>query len=231
MGYMQEIIIVEDQPDILELVSLHLNRSGFKAISFTNAADFFKYIEKTIPSLIILDLMLPDMDGLEICKTLKKSSKYENIPIIMLTAKAEEPDKIIGLELGADDYIAKPFSPRELIARVKTVLRRTTPDKKQEKMSSITVKDLIIDLEKCCVHYKENKITLTSTEFKILQLLASKPGKIFSRDQILDFIWGKEKIVVDRTIDVHIRHLREKLGKAADFIKNSRGFGYKFDED
>jgi len=224
------ITIVEDEPDIVELVTLHLEKAGFKVKSFPKATEFFIFLDKNVPDLIILDLMLPDVDGLEICKTVKKKDKWEGIPIIMLTAKGEETDKILGLELGADDYITKPFSPKELVARVKAVLRRGNLESKPKK-SNLTIGDNItIDSDKCEVKINEKTIELTSTEFKILSLLTSKKGWVFSRDQILDYLWGNEKIVVDRTIDVHIRHLREKLGKASAYIKNIRGFGYKIEE-
>jgi two-component system phosphate regulon response regulator PhoB/two-component system alkaline phosphatase synthesis response regulator PhoP len=172
--------------------------------------------------------MLPDADGLEICKDLKKKDQYSSIPIIMLTAKGEEMDKILGLELGADDYVTKPFSPKELVARVKAVLRR---QKKEEEPAKLEVGDILtIHPEKHEVYVGKKKIDLTSTEFRILYFLSSRRGWVFTRDQILDYLWGQEKAVVDRTIDVHIKHLREKLGKASHFIKNIRGVGYKLEE-
>ncbi|MBN1521100.1 MAG: response regulator transcription factor [Candidatus Aureabacteria bacterium] len=222
------IAIVDDEPDILELVLIHLKKSGFLAEGFLEAEKFFKFLEKRIPDLIILDLMLPDTDGLDVCKFLKSKEKYSSVPIIMLTAKAEETDKIIGLELGADDYVTKPFSPKELVARVKAVLRR---QKKVEGTGITTVgNQLTIDFEKYEVRIKDKTVDLTATEFKILKLLSTRKGRVFSRDEILDFLWGHEKVVIDRTIDVHIRHLREKLGSASMFIKNVRGIGYKIDE-
>lgn len=222
------IAIIDDEPDILELVSLHLKRAGFDVKGFLQAEDFLKFIETNHPDLILLDLMLPDADGLEICKYLKKKEEFSSIPIIMLTAKGEETDKIIGLELGADDYVTKPFSPKELVARVKAVLRRPSQPEISEKIK--IGKILTIDTAKHEVLIEGQKIKLTSTEFKILTLLASKKGWVFTRDQILDHLWGQEKAVVDRTIDVHIKHLREKLGKAARLIQNIRGVGYKLEE-
>jgi two-component system phosphate regulon response regulator PhoB/two-component system alkaline phosphatase synthesis response regulator PhoP len=172
--------------------------------------------------------MLPDTDGLDICKELKKKDSSSSIPIIMLTAKGEETDKILGLELGADDYVTKPFSPKELVARVKAVLRRQS---REEETKRIELPDkVVIDLEKYEVTSAGKKVDLTTTEFRILQLLASKKGFVYTRDHILDYLWGEEKAVIDRTIDVHIRHLREKLGKAARCIKNVRGVGYKLEE-
>jgi len=225
---MKRIAILDDEPDIVELVSLHLEKAGFKAEGFLDAEKFFEFLEKTKPDLIILDLMLPDADGFEICKYLKAKEELSSIPVIMLTAKDEESDKILGLELGADDYVTKPFSPKELVARVKAVLRRQIS---REKVKTITIgKSLVLNSDKYEVWVDKKKIPLTSTEFRILRLLASKKGWVFTREQILDNLWGHEKIVLDRTIDVHIKNLREKLGKAAHLIKNIRGIGYKLEE-
>jgi two-component system phosphate regulon response regulator PhoB/two-component system alkaline phosphatase synthesis response regulator PhoP len=226
---MNELIaIVDDEPDILELVSLHLKKTGFTARGFLDAESFTAFLQDNTPDLIILDLMLPDTDGLDICKDLKKKDASSSIPIIMLTAKGEETDKILGLELGADDYVTKPFSPKELVARVKAVLRRQS---REEETKRIELPDkVVLDLEKYEVTAAGKKIDLTTTEFRILQLLASKKGFVYTRDNILDFLWGEEKAVIDRTVDVHIRHLREKLGNAARCIKNVRGVGYKLEE-
>lgn len=226
---MKELVaILDDELDILDLVSLHLKKAGFRAEGFLDAESFFNFIDSKVPDLIILDLMLPDADGFEICKDLKRKDEFASIPIVMLTAKGEETDKVLGLELGADDYVTKPFSPKELVARVKAVLRRQ-PQKEEVKKIEIG-DELSIHPEKYEVYLKRQRIELTSTEFKILQLLASKKGWVFTRDQILDYLWGKEKAVLDRTIDVHIKHLREKLGEAARYIKNIRGVGYKLEE-
>ena len=171
--------------------------------------------------------MLPDDDGFEVCKRIRNNDTLKDTPIIMLTAKSDVMDKILGLELGADDYLTKPFSPRELVARVKAILRRNTTniDTKIIKVNDI----LIIDIDRMSVSVKGKKIDLTGTEFKILQLLASRESWVFSRDQLLNHLWGNEKIVIDRTIDVHINHLREKLGVAGKLIKNIRGIGYKLE--
>jgi DNA-binding response OmpR family regulator len=222
------IAIIDDEPDIRELVSLQLGRAGFETVTFEKADDFLRFLDSNRPDLIVLDLMLPDADGLDVCKLLRKSDSYSQIPIIMLTAKGEETDRILGLELGADDYVTKPFSPRELVARVKAVLRR---DVKPEAENIRNIAGILsIDPGKHEVKLKGKNVDLTSTEFRILQLLASKRGWVFSRDQILDYLWGQEKAVLDRTIDVHIKHLREKLGEATHFIKNVRSVGYKFEE-
>jgi len=221
------IAVVDDEPDILELVSLHLKNAGFKVKQFLDGESFYRFIDTQIPDLIILDLMLPDMDGLEICKYLKRKDELASIPVIMLTAKSEETDKLLGLELGADDYVTKPFSPKELVARVKAVLRRHAPTAETKKIEIGNI--LVIDLQKYEVFLEGKKIDLTSAEFKILHLLASKEGWVYNREQILDYLWGQEKVVLDRTIDVHIKNLREKLGKASKFIKNIRGVGYKLE--
>jgi len=222
------IAIIDDEPDIVDLISLHLKKAGFDAREFLNAEDFFDFIGKDVPDLILLDLMLPDADGFEICKYLRRKDEFISVPIIMLSAKGEETDKVLGLELGADDYVTKPFSPKELVARVKAVLRRQG---KEEILNKIEIGDLLtIFPEKHEAFVEGNKVDLTSTEFKILTLLASKKGWVFTRNQILDYLWGQEKAVLDRTVDVHIKHLREKLGKQASLIKNIRGVGYKLEE-
>lgn len=224
------IAVLDDEPDIVELLSVQLKNASFKVRGFNNAEKLLRFLSETRPDLIILDLMLPDMDGLDVCKTLKGDEKTADIPIIMLTAKGEESDKIIGLELGADDYITKPFSPKELIARVKAVLRRIS-DPEEKKLDKIEIsEDLVIDLDRYEVLVKGKPVQLTSTEFRILTILAERRGWVFSRDKILDRLWGHEKIVVDRTVDVHIRNLREKLGKPGSLIKNVRGVGYKLEE-
>ena len=231
------IAIIDDEPDIVELVSIHLKKAMFKVKGFSDAEGLYRFLglsdmhcqeSEQIPDLIILDLMLPDADGIEICKNLKKSDKYSSIPIIMLTAKGEETDKILGLEFGADDYVTKPFSPRELVARVKAVSRRRQKTDESGKLDIGGM--LIIDIEKHEVAVEGQKIELTSTEFRILKLFISNKNKVFSRYDILDYLWGDEKIVLDRTIDVHIKNLRDKLGKAGQLIKNIRGIGYKLAE-
>jgi two-component system phosphate regulon response regulator PhoB/two-component system alkaline phosphatase synthesis response regulator PhoP len=223
------IFVVEDEPDILDLIALHLIKAGYEVKKFLEAAPMMKQLARQIPHLIILDLMLPDHDGVDVCKALKKNNKYTDIPLIMVTAKTDEFDVVLGLELGADDYIKKPFSPRELVARVKVVLRRykRTASSTSQK---INIDDLlIIDPEKFEVLVKDEKVHLTSTEFFILKMLAEKPGWVFSREKILDLLWGDEKDVFDRTVDVHIKNLRDKLGSAGKLIKNIRGVGYKLE--
>lgn len=223
------VAIVDDEPDILNLVSINLRKAGFKTVEFEIADELYAFLQKNIPDLIILDLMLPDADGFDVCKYLKNDERFSVIPIIMLTAKGDEADKVIGLEFGADDYVVKPFSPRELVARVKAVLRRGRVTDTTSK--SIMIGGILeLDLNKFRVIVNGNSVNLTHTEFKLLQLLSARVGWVYSRNQLLDYLWGNDKIVIDRTIDVHIRNLREKLGEAAKFIKNVRGVGYKIEE-
>ncbi|MBN2225563.1 MAG: response regulator transcription factor [Deltaproteobacteria bacterium] len=221
------IAVLDDEPDIVELVSLYLTRAGFTVHGFCDSGGFFRFINKTRPDLVILDLMLPDDDGIEITKRLKRQAEFSEIPIIILSAKGEESDKIVGLELGAEDYVTKPFSPKELAVRVKKILSRASS---REDTKKVTIPDVLtIDPEKYEVVVYEKSVDLTVTEFKILKLLATKRGVVFSRDQILDYLWGDQKAVIDRTIDMHIKNLRKKLGDAAGLIKNIRGIGYKLD--
>ncbi len=224
------IYIVDDEEDILNLVLLHLKKNNYQAKGFLDGNSLFRALKEEIPALLILDLMLPDIDGLEICKSVKNDKRLKNVPVIMLTAKQDETDKVLGLELGADDYVTKPFSPRELIARVKAVLRRGI---NIEESNTITVEGYFkIDRDRHEVYDKNNnRIELTLSEFKILEALAERIGWTFSRDKLLFAVWGNDRYVIDRTIDVHIKHIREKLGEAAKIIKNVRGVGYKIDMD
>lgn len=221
------IILVEDEIDLHDLLRLHLERAGFRFKAFAEAASFLDFLKKKRPDLIILDWMLPDADGLELCRFLKNKNETKDIPIIMLTAKSEEVDRVLGLEMGADDYISKPFSVRELVARVKAVLRRIhKPAEALLKGGPITV-----DLDKHEVWVGDRRIDLTPVEFNLLKILLSRKGWVFTRDRLLDLLWSGEKIVTERTIDVHIRNLRSKLGEAGERIKNVRGIGYKFEEE
>ena len=221
------IAILEDETDIRKLLVHTMEKAGYTALGFKTEKEFSAACRKKMPSLIILDLMLPDADGLDICKTLRADERYRHIPIIMLTAKAEETDKVLGLELGADDYVTKPFSPRELVARIKAALRKTT---RHNDTKRITIGTVEIDTERFSVIVDGRPIDLTTTEFKILSLLASRPGAVFTREQIIDGVWSEDKIITDRTIDVHITNLRDKLGRAAGLIKSIRSIGYKMEE-
>ncbi len=223
------IYVVDDEKDIRELLSLNLKKYGFKSKEFTDGDSLLKAITKVKPDLIVLDIMMPGVDGLEIVKILKREKDYSNIPIIMLTAKTEESDKIVGLEIGADDYVSKPFSPKELVARIKAILRRYSESEEEPKNKVIRHGPITIDKVKIEVSVNNKIIDLTATEFKILNILIENKGRVCSRDAILTKLWGDEKIVIDRTIDVHIKHLRDKLGSAGKMIKNIRGFGYKIE--
>ena len=222
------IAIVDDDPDILELVSVHLKKAGMKVRSFPDVEPFYRFLQQEMPDLVILDLMLPGADGIEVCKSMRRQEKLSSVPVIMLTARADEVDRVLGLEIGADDYIIKPFSPKELVARIKAVLRRSQPH--EQKVQKVDVGGLLtIDLQRHEVEVQGTRIDLTAVEFRILQFLASRTGWVFSRESILDHLWGHEKIVSDRTVDVHVRHLREKLGAASSLLKNVRGVGYKLE--
>lgn len=225
------IAIIDDEPDILQLVSINLKKANYATSCFERVEPFRKFLASQLPDLIILDLMLPDADGFEFCQELKSDAKFRQIPIIMLTAKGDVTDRVLGLEFGADDYMVKPFSPRELAARVKAILRRSHKDAKQQVKLIKIGPSLQIDLQKHKVFVDEQELSLTTTEFKILQLLSAHLGWVYSRNQILDYLWGNDKIVVDRTVDVHIRNLRHKLGKCKNLIKNIRGVGYKIESE
>ncbi len=225
----QLIYIVEDEMDIAELISINMEGAGFKAETFLTISDFRLRIIEKKPALILLDIMLPDGDGMELCKEIKRDETLKSIPVIMVTAKGEEMDRVLGLELGADDYITKPFSVRELTARVKNILKRSDPRAAAESRVLDITEGLKIDIKRHAVTADNENIQLTATEFNILLLLARHKGWVFNRDQILEHLWGDEKAVLDRTVDVHIKHLREKLGDFGKLIQNVRGVGYKLD--
>lgn len=226
------IAILDDEEDILKLVQNYLTKAGFTVKPFSSPEAFLKYVDRHQPDLILLDLMLPGSDGLEICRYLKKKPEKASIPVIMLTARSQEADRVTGLELGADDYITKPFSLRELEARVKAVLRRQETSAVGSGGRKVFFKGrLVIDPEKYEVLVDGQSLDLSLTEFKILELLTSRPGRVFERSQILDHLWGQDKVVIPRTVDVHVRHLREKLGPLAVSIQSVRGVGYRFEAD
>ncbi|HAM38022.1 MAG TPA: DNA-binding response regulator [Elusimicrobia bacterium] len=223
----EKILIVDDEKEIIELIKYNLEKANFNVISAKTGGEALDLIDsKPSINLIILDVMLPGIDGLEILKKIKKSEKTKNIPVIMLTAKGEESDIVAGLKLGADDYITKPFSVKVLIERVKTILRRKNSELEQQDI--IEKNDIKVNLSTYQTTFKEIPINLTSVEFKILVFLMKNSGKPFTRSQILDNVWGEEVAVVDRAVDVHIRWLRKKLGKAGSSIETVRGIGYKF---
>lgn len=223
------ILVVDDEADIVELVSYNLKREGFSVDSALDGETALKKLRKDSYDLLILDLMLPGIQGIELCRIIRGDSKTENLPVIMLTAKAEEVDKIIGLEMGADDYITKPFSPRELVARVKAVLRRSIEKPIAQKI--LKAGELEIDRERYTVSIKGRPVKLSITEFKLLSFLAERRGRVFNRDQLLDAIWRNEAFVEPRTVDVHIRRLRSQIEEdpaKPKYIKTLRGRGYFF---
>src|SRR3981081_98665 len=224
----KKILIIEDEPDVIDLLTLQLRKSGeFSASTATDGATGVRKAREESPALIILDLMLPKMPGLEICKILKTDAATRHIPIIMLTAKAEEIDRIIGLEFGADDYVTKPFSPRELILRVNAILRRGKGEVLDEKVS---IGAITLDPARHHVAVGGKTLRLTSVEFKLLSMLMHRKGRVQARDRLLNEVWGYESLIDTRTVDTHVRRLRKKLGKAAAAIETVRGFGYRIRE-
>ncbi len=225
-----KILVVDDEEHIVELLKFNLENSGYKVITASNGNDAISLARETNPNLILLDLMLPGIDGLDVCKEIKKNSETNNIGIIMLTAKGEEFDKILGLELGADDYMTKPFSIRELLARVKAVLRRSSSNN-AEKLDKFESGHLCVDFERHEVKVNGEKVDMTLKEFELLEILIKNKGKILQREVLLDKVWGYEYIGETRTVDVHIRYLRKKIevdDKNPKFIETIRGVGYRF---
>ncbi len=227
----KRVLIVEDDHDINELIRYNLEREGFEVLSLYDGEQVVDIVATRKPDLILLDLMLPGRDGLDICRELKNELATKKIPIIMITAKGTESDVVVGLSLGADDYIPKPFSPQVLLAHIKAIFRRL--DGSQEDVNQQQVRqwnDLLLDLLKHKVSYRNHSIHLTGIEFSILEFLSRSPGRVFSREQILDNVWKEGRFIVDRAVDVHIRGLRKKLGHAQDYIETVRGIGYRFKE-
>lgn len=221
------ILVVDDEPDALELIEFNLRAAGFEVVSAMDGKAAIQKARQVVPSLIILDLMLPEVDGMEVCKVLRREPDTARIPIIMLTAKAAEIDRVLGLELGADDYVTKPFSPRELVLRVKGLLRRRG-ESSEEKSERIRAGDLLIDIPRHQAFVGGEPLDLTATEFKLITTLAQRRGRVQSRDQLLRDVWEYDSLIDTRTVDTHIRRLREKLGKAAEHIETVRGVGYRF---
>ncbi len=225
----KRILVVDDEEDIRELVRHHLEREGYEAVCVETGEDALSEATSRPPDLVVLDLLLPGVDGLEVCRRLKTDRSTANIPIVMLTAKGEESDIVAGLELGADDYVTKPFSPRVLMARVRAVLRRKSREPIAED-EPIEIHDLLIHPGRHEVVFGQQTVELTYTEFRILHLMARRPGWVFTRSQIIDRIRGTGYPVTDRSVDFHIATLRKKLGEAADYIQTVRGVGYRFKE-
>ncbi|MBU0501871.1 MAG: response regulator [bacterium] len=224
---MSTILIIEDEEDIVEAIAYNLRKEGFSLNKAYDGEAGLSLARRRLPDLIILDLMLPKLGGLELCKTLKKDPKTATIPIIMLTAKSSELDKVLGLELGADDYLTKPFSMRELIARIRTILNRYSLTMPQNKLI-LSFPDLEINIERHEVKVAGKLIALTAKEFALLQYLAENEGKVIGRTKLLDTVWGIEVAIETRTVDAHMRNLRDKLGRGGQYLKTVRGVGYKF---
>ncbi len=224
----KKVLVADDEKDVLTLVCNNLKAAGFTTLQADDGPSALDQARAQMPALIVLDLMLPGMSGLEVCKTLKSDPTTKAIPIVMLTAKAEEVDRILGFELGADDYITKPFSPRELVLRVQSVLRRASAPTEQADVMKHG--DILIDRTRHEVKVRGKALDLTATEFKLLTTLIERRGRVQSRDVLLNDVWGYESSIDTRTVDTHVRRLREKLGKAADCIETIRGFGYRMIE-
>jgi|SRR5215831_10502075 len=224
-GSGRKILIIEDETDVADLLTLNLRKAGYKISTATDGASGLQKARNNKPDFIILDLMLPKMSGLEVCRILKSDTATAQMPILMLTAKAEEVDRIVGLEFGADDYVTKPFSPREIVLRIRAILRRG--EKADESLSAGPIS---IDPARHEVRVNGKLVHLTSIEFKLLRALIQRRGRVQERDRLLNDVWGYESVIDTRTVDTHVRRLREKLGKAGDAVETVRGFGYRLRE-
>ncbi len=219
-----KILLVDDEPDILEIVGYNLKNEGYQVFTARNGVEGVKTARKVIPHLILLDIMMPEMDGIEACEKIRKIKELEHVLISFLTARGEDYSQVAGFDAGADDYITKPIKPKVLVSKIKSLLRRLKNNEEQE--ISTRIGDIVINREEYVVFKGDQKIVLPKKEFELFSLLTSKPGKVFKRETILDSVWGNEVVVGGRTIDVHIRKLREKIGD--DFFKTIKGVGYKF---
>lgn len=227
---MPKILVVDDEPDAVELIKFNLKAAGYEVTTAADGDEALKKARAALPDLIVLDLMLPEVDGLEVCKILRRDPKVSATPIIMLTAKAAEIDRVLGLELGADDYVTKPFSPRELVLRIKRLLRADAAAP-EAKADNIVLKELSLDIPRHLATVKGKTIDLTATEFKLLTVLARRRGRVQSREQLLQDVWEYDNLIDTRTVDTHMRRLREKLGPVAKYLDTVRGVGYRFLED
>ncbi len=224
-----KILVVDDEPDTVQLLEFNLRNAGFDVFSAENGEEALSRAKTGNPDLVILDLMLPEIDGLETCKLLRRDPATANLPVIMLTAKAAEIDRILGLEIGADDYVTKPFSPRELVLRVKKLLQRR--EDQTVKRDRYQAGPLLLDITRHVVTVKGVAVELTATEFKLLTVFMQRRGRVQSRDQLLTDVWDYDHVVDTRTVDTHVRRLREKLGIAAKFLETVRNVGYRFAEE
>jgi DNA-binding response OmpR family regulator len=227
----EKIVIIEDEPDILEVIAYNLKREGYDVVESRDGEDGLLQIEKNAPQLVVLDLMLPTINGIEICRKLKTDPVTRSIPVIIVTAKGEESDIVLGLGVGADDYVTKPFSPKELNARVKAVLRRGALKDETGKMERIETGGLVVDLKRHEVRVDDKPVRFTATELRLLHFLASHPGRVFTRDHLMSRVIGEDAIVIDRNIDVHIRAIRKKIDPYRDYIETVRGVGYRFRDE
>lgn len=232
---MKRVLVIEDDPDIVELLRYNLAKDGFRVDSASDGESGLRALRASPPALLILDLMLPELSGLDVCREVRKDPATAAVPIIMLTARAEETDRVIGLEIGADDYVSKPFGVREMVARVKALLRRTErtdPDPASSEPIRLRAGELVIDPSSYSVIRDEESVELTALEFRLLHYLASRPNRVFSRDQLLDAVWGTDRFVTPRSVDVYIRRLREKIEPdpvKPVYLKTKRGAGYLFE--
>jgi len=221
----KKVLIIDDEPDLIRLLSYNLSAQGYEPLAAKDGETGLAQAQRHLPDLIVLDVMMPGMDGWEVCKALRRDTRTAAIPILMLTARADEADKVVGLELGADDYLTKPFGLRELLARIKALLRRIGPSQQPEEV--LRAGPLTIDLPRREVRVGDQSVALTTTEFNILRTLARRPGRVYSRNELIDRAIGEDVVVVDRTIDVHIAAIRRKLGEAGEIIETVRGVGYR----
>lgn len=225
---MNSVLVADDERDVLDLVASNLRTAGFRVLMADDGTSALETIRRETPDIAILDVMMPGMTGLEICRALRSETTTERLPVILLTARKSEIDRIVAFELGADDYITKPFSPREVVLRVQAILRRSTPPKEPEPV--MRAGSIEIDSERHTVKVDDNSVELTATEFRLLSTLLAQRGRLLTRDTLLNAIWGLERDVESRTVDTHLRRLRDKLGAAGEQIHTVRGFGYRLDE-
>jgi two-component system alkaline phosphatase synthesis response regulator PhoP len=224
----ERILVVEDEEDLVEMMTYNLRRDGYGVVAARNGIEGLRRARQESPDLVLLDLMLPDLDGLEVCRRLRRDPLTARLPVIMVTAKGEESDVVLGLGVGADDYVSKPFSPRELVARVRAVLRRGPPRGEEGPPERVVRGPLVVDASRHEVLCDGHAVSFTATEFRLLHFLAAHPGRVFTRDQLLRRVMGENVVLVDRNVDVHVRALRKKLGDHRDLIETVRGVGYRF---